>query len=172
MPVTLAEAQKAIAGAHARAAQLEIRVTVAVVDEGGLLVALGRMDGATPLSPQVAEAKAVGAAMLHRDGASLAELAKAGLGSSPWRTASPGCRSCPASARSSSGAKVAWWARSASAADGLSRTSSARRRASPKADAAQRLVDRAAPTWPAAIEDQLAHAPARKVRRVRQRRQL
>src|SRR5690348_4367110 len=76
MPVTLAEAQKAIAGAHARAAQLEIRVTVAVVDEGGLLVALGRMDGATPLSPQVAEAKAVGAAMLHRDGASLAELAK------------------------------------------------------------------------------------------------
>jgi glc operon protein GlcG len=76
MPVTLAEAQKAIAGAHARAAQLEIRVTVAVVDEGGLLVALGRMDGAIPLSPQVAEAKAVGAAMLHRDGASLAELAK------------------------------------------------------------------------------------------------
>jgi len=76
MPVTLAEAQKAIAGAHARAAQLEIRVTVAVVDEGGLLVALGRMDGATPLSPQIAEAKAVGAAMLHRDGASLADLAK------------------------------------------------------------------------------------------------
>jgi len=76
MPVTLAEAQKAVAGAHARAAQLEIRVTVAVVDEGGLLVALGRMDGAVPLSPQIAEAKAVGAAMLHRDGASLAELAK------------------------------------------------------------------------------------------------
>ena len=34
------------------------------------------MDGAPPLSPQIAEAKAVGAAMLHRDGASLAELAK------------------------------------------------------------------------------------------------
>jgi glc operon protein GlcG len=76
MPLTLAEAQKAIAGAHARAAQLEIRVTVAVVDEGGLLVALGRMDGAPPLSPQVAEAKAVGAAMLYRDGAGLAELAR------------------------------------------------------------------------------------------------
>ena len=76
MPLTLAEAQKAIAGAHGRAAQLEIRVTVAVVDEGGLLIALGRMDGASPLSPQVAEAKAVGAAMLYRDGASLAELAK------------------------------------------------------------------------------------------------
>src|SRR5258708_30180811 len=34
------------------------------------------MDGAAPLTPQVAEAKAVGAAMLHRDGASLGELAK------------------------------------------------------------------------------------------------
>jgi uncharacterized protein GlcG (DUF336 family) len=76
MPLTLAEAQRAIAGAHARAVSLDIRVTVAVVDEGGLLIALGRMDGATPISPQVAEAKAVGAAMLHRDGASLAELAK------------------------------------------------------------------------------------------------
>jgi uncharacterized protein GlcG (DUF336 family) len=76
MPLTLAEAQKAVSGAHARATQLEIRVTVAVVDEGGLLIALGRMDGAPPLSPQVAEAKAVGAAMLYRDGASLADLAR------------------------------------------------------------------------------------------------
>jgi glc operon protein GlcG len=76
MPLTLAEAQKTIAGAHDKAAQLQIRVTVAVVDEGGLLIALGRMDGAAPISPQVAEAKAVGAAMLYRDGASLAELAK------------------------------------------------------------------------------------------------
>ena len=72
----LSAAQQIIERAHARARDLGIRVTVAVVDEGGLLVALGRMDGATPLSPQVAEAKAVGAAMLHRDGASLAELAK------------------------------------------------------------------------------------------------
>ena len=76
MPLTLAEAQRAIAGAQARAKQLEIRITVAVVDEGGLLIALSRMDGASPISPQVAEAKAVGAAMLYRDGASLAELAK------------------------------------------------------------------------------------------------
>lgn len=76
MPLTLAEAQKAIAGAHAKAAALDLRITVAVVDEGGLLVALGRMDGAPPLSPQIAEAKAVGAAMLYRDGQSLADLAK------------------------------------------------------------------------------------------------
>ena len=76
MPLTFAEAQKTITGAHAKAESLGIRVTVAVVDEGGLLIALGRMDGAPALSPQIAEAKAVGAAMLNRDGAGLAELAK------------------------------------------------------------------------------------------------
>src|SRR5437899_10556104 len=76
MPLTFAEAQKTIGGAHTKAESLGIRVTVAVVDEGGFLIALGRMDGAPPISPQVAEAKAVGAAMLHRDGQSLADLAK------------------------------------------------------------------------------------------------
>jgi glc operon protein GlcG len=76
MPLTLEEAQEVIARAQAKAAADGIRVTVAVVDEGGLLVALSRMDGAPPLSPQVAEAKAVGAAMLYRDGAGLADLAK------------------------------------------------------------------------------------------------
>jgi glc operon protein GlcG len=76
MPLNLQDANALIGRAHAKAAELGIRVTVAVVDEGGLLIALARMDGATPLSPQIAEAKAVGAAMLHRDGASLGELAK------------------------------------------------------------------------------------------------
>jgi glc operon protein GlcG len=76
MPLSLSEAQDAITRAHQKAAEIGIRVTVAVVDEGGLLVALARMDGAPPLSPQVAEAKAVGAAMLYRDGAALADLAK------------------------------------------------------------------------------------------------
>jgi glc operon protein GlcG len=76
MPLNLHDANQVIARAHAKAAELGIRVTVAVVDEGGLLIALGRMDGAPPLSPQIAEAKAVGAAMLNRDGAGLAELAK------------------------------------------------------------------------------------------------
>jgi glc operon protein GlcG len=76
MPLTLKQAQEVVDRAHARAREIGINVTVAVVDEGGLLIALGRMDGAPPISPQVAEAKAVGAAMLHRDGASLAELAK------------------------------------------------------------------------------------------------
>ena len=76
MPLPLAAAQQVIASAHAKATQLGIRVTVAVVDEGGVLIALGRMDGALPLSPQIAEAKAVGAVMLHRDGQALADLAR------------------------------------------------------------------------------------------------
>ncbi len=76
MDLTLADALKAIDQALAKARQLGINVTVAVVDSGGHLVALSRMDGAIPLSPQVAEAKAVGAAMLHRDGGALADLAK------------------------------------------------------------------------------------------------
>jgi uncharacterized protein GlcG (DUF336 family) len=76
MPMNLDDANQVIARAQAKATELGIRVTVAIVDEGGLLIALARMDGATPLSPQIAEAKAVGAAMLNRDGAGLAELAK------------------------------------------------------------------------------------------------
>jgi glc operon protein GlcG len=76
MPLNLDEANRVISQAHAKAAELGVRVTVAVVDEGSLLIALARMDGAPPLSPQIAEAKAVGAAMWHRDGAALADVAK------------------------------------------------------------------------------------------------
>jgi uncharacterized protein GlcG (DUF336 family) len=76
MPLSLTDANAVIDKAHAKAGQLGIKVTVAVVDEGGLLIALGRMDGAAPISPQLAEAKAVGAAMLLRDGGALAQLAQ------------------------------------------------------------------------------------------------
>ena len=74
MPLTLEEAQMVVAAAHEYAAGAGLVVSVAVVDEGGLLKALGRMDGAPPLSAQIAEAKAVGAALWHRDGASLADV--------------------------------------------------------------------------------------------------
>lgn len=74
MPLTLEEAQTVVAGAQDHANQLGLRVTVAVVDEGGSLQALSRMDGAPPLSSQIAEAKAVGAAVWHRDGDGLLEV--------------------------------------------------------------------------------------------------
>ena len=74
MPLTLDQTQTLIAAAHDHARGAALKVTVAVVDEGGLLKALGRMDGAPPLSAQIAEAKAVGAAVWHRDGDQLASL--------------------------------------------------------------------------------------------------
>jgi glc operon protein GlcG len=74
MPLTLEEAQRLISAAHDHARGIGVVVTVAVVDEGGLLVALARMDGAPPVSPQIAEAKAVGAAVWHREGDSLAQI--------------------------------------------------------------------------------------------------
>jgi glc operon protein GlcG len=77
MPLTLEQSQTLIAAAHAHAGENGLRVTVAVVDEGGLLQALGRMDGAPPLSAQIAEAKASGAAVWHRDGDALAGVQEA-----------------------------------------------------------------------------------------------
>ena len=74
MPLSLAEAQTLIQAAHEHATAESLRVTVAVVDEGGHPIALGRMDGAPPLSAQIAEAKAVGAALWHRDGDQLAAV--------------------------------------------------------------------------------------------------
>src|SRR2546423_11756813 len=76
MPLSGDDCRRLIDAAHARAGQIGIRVTVAVVDEGGLLLALARMDGAPPLSAQIAEAKASGAALWHRDGPSLGQVAQ------------------------------------------------------------------------------------------------
>jgi len=69
------QAREIIEAAHTRAAHLNLRVSVAVVDAGAHLIALGRMDGAIPISPQIAEAKAVSAAMFQRDGGSLLQTA-------------------------------------------------------------------------------------------------
>ena len=74
MPLTLDEAQRLVAAAHEQARRDGLRVAVVVVDEGGTTIALGRMDGAPPLASQIAESKAVGAALWHRDGDSLAQV--------------------------------------------------------------------------------------------------
>jgi len=74
MPLSLEESLRAIAAAQAQAQKIGIRVSVAVVDEGGFLVALLRMDGAPPLSPQIAEAKASGTALTLREGEQMGEM--------------------------------------------------------------------------------------------------
>lgn len=76
MGISQAQARRIVEAAQRHAQSLEIAVTVAVVDEGGLVKAIDRMDGAPPLSAQIAEAKAQGAAVWHRDGHVLAELAQ------------------------------------------------------------------------------------------------
>jgi glc operon protein GlcG len=75
MPLLLSDAEKVVHAALAHATKLGIRVSVAVVDEGAHLIVLERMDGAMPISPQIAEGKAVGAAMFMRDGAALLTIA-------------------------------------------------------------------------------------------------
>jgi uncharacterized protein GlcG (DUF336 family) len=80
MPLTLHEAQTVIAGAHERAAALAAQVTVAVVDEGGHLQALGRMADAAPLSARIAETKAASVALFRRDGAALRQMQEASPG--------------------------------------------------------------------------------------------
>lgn len=77
MPITLREAYELISGAHRRAGDLGAAVTVAIVDEGGHLQALGRMDGAPPLSAAIAEHKAASVALIRRDGAALRQMQEA-----------------------------------------------------------------------------------------------
>lgn len=76
MSISQETARTVIAAALTHADEQGWRITAAVVDEGGLLKGLDRMDGAPPLSAQIAEAKAQGAAVWHRDGHALAEVAK------------------------------------------------------------------------------------------------
>ncbi len=62
-----------VVAAQGHALAKDLAVTVAVVDSGGHLVVLDRMDGAFPLSTRIAEAKAQGAAVWQRDGHVIAE---------------------------------------------------------------------------------------------------
>ena len=52
---TIANARALIEGALARAASLELKVSVAVLDAAGDLVAFQRMDGAPPFTVEVAQ---------------------------------------------------------------------------------------------------------------------
>ena len=60
--ITLSQAQTAIAAALAKGRELGLSpLTVAVLDAGGHLTALGREDGSSTLRPQIAVGKAAGA---------------------------------------------------------------------------------------------------------------
>lgn len=62
-----ADIQKIAAAAQAQALQHQWPVTIAIVDAGGHLLSLQRLDGAAPLSAHVAAAKARSAAVGRRE---------------------------------------------------------------------------------------------------------
>ena len=64
--LNLAGAEHIIRGAMARARSLKVAVNIAVVDEGGHLLAFARMDGARPGSSYTAITKATTAATMRR----------------------------------------------------------------------------------------------------------
>jgi uncharacterized protein GlcG (DUF336 family) len=66
MNISLADAKLIVDSACRRAVGLNKPLTVAVVDTGGFIVALERMDGARPLQPSIATAKAYSAAIMQR----------------------------------------------------------------------------------------------------------
>ncbi|MFI8945986.1 heme-binding protein [Streptomyces sp. NPDC053750] len=66
--ISLDAAEEIIAAAHQRAQALGKAVSVAVVDAGGFVVAVRRPDGARPLTPDIARAKAYTAAVMQRPG--------------------------------------------------------------------------------------------------------
>jgi uncharacterized protein GlcG (DUF336 family) len=77
MTLTLDEARAASARVREHAVELGVRVAVAIVDSGGHVQVLDRMDGAPPLSARIAPAKATSVALFHRDGGELMRLQQA-----------------------------------------------------------------------------------------------
>lgn len=64
--ITLANAKALIASAQKEAVRIGKPLTVVVVDTGGFIVAVERMEGARPLTPSIAHAKAYTAAIMQR----------------------------------------------------------------------------------------------------------
>lgn len=65
--LTLEEVKKIAAAAEAEAKLHKWNVTIAIVDDGGNLLWLQRMDGAAPISSHIAPAKAKTAALGRRE---------------------------------------------------------------------------------------------------------
>ena len=74
MPLTLADAERYMSGAMAKAQQLRVRISCAILDEFGELVQVDRMDGASPMTVDIAEAKARTALNFRRPTSSLASM--------------------------------------------------------------------------------------------------
>ena len=66
MSIPVEKAMQLIQAVHAEAESIDLAVTAVVVDESGRLVALGRMDGARPITVDIAMNKAYTAASFQQ----------------------------------------------------------------------------------------------------------
>ena len=71
----MATARALIDGALAKGRELQLRLSIAVLDSGGHLVAFQRMDGAPPFTADVAQSKAYGVIFMRRTSAELRDMA-------------------------------------------------------------------------------------------------
>lgn len=75
MSLTLEEANRIIRGALAKAQELNIKISAAMCDAGGRLLAFQRMDGAIWASAYASQGKAVASAAFGRPSGEMAERA-------------------------------------------------------------------------------------------------
>jgi uncharacterized protein GlcG (DUF336 family) len=73
----MATARALVDSAVAKAQALGLKVSVAVLDTGGHLMAFQRMDGVAPFTAEVAQGKAYGVIFMRRTSAELREMAAA-----------------------------------------------------------------------------------------------
>ena len=71
MSITLEDANRMIQAALAKASEIGVKVSIAVCDGGGNLIAFGRMDGASSISAVVAQGKAAASAGFGRPSGTL-----------------------------------------------------------------------------------------------------
>jgi glc operon protein GlcG len=76
MALTLDEANRVMQGAIAHAKSLNIKISVAVCDAGGRLIALNRMDGAIWAGAYGSQGKAIASAAFGRPSGQLTERAE------------------------------------------------------------------------------------------------
>jgi glc operon protein GlcG len=76
MALTLDEANRILAAAITKAREMNVKVSVAVCDSAGRLVAFGRMDGAILGSVYGAQGKAIASAVFGRSSGELQERAE------------------------------------------------------------------------------------------------
>jgi uncharacterized protein GlcG (DUF336 family) len=75
MSIAVEKAMTLIQAAHAAAEAVDLAITAVVVDESGRLVALGRMDGARPITVDIAMNKAYTAMSFQQPTSELASVA-------------------------------------------------------------------------------------------------